>query len=147
MFIAKFVAAFVTILPAAPLTYLSLVASYLIVISAVLTPAAGTLTKFTGTVISSPDFPAPEATLTVNPVGAVVGATVGATVGAVVGGATIAFRDTDPAFTAAEMLERSLSPNVEPVTFTVVAVISEVKTLKVTLTNTPFVLINPFDIV
>ena len=68
MFIAKFVAAFVTILPAAALTYSSLVASYLIVISAVLIPLEGTFAKLTGTTIVSPDFPDTEFTLTENPV-------------------------------------------------------------------------------
>ena len=68
MFIAKFVLGSVTILPAAPLTYSNLLASYVIVMSAVLIPFDGTFAILTGTTTCSPTFPLTESTLTVNPV-------------------------------------------------------------------------------
>ena len=62
LFDAKFTPGFVTMLPAATLTYSSLVESYSIVISAVPIPFEGTFDKPTGTTISSPLLPDTEPT-------------------------------------------------------------------------------------
>ncbi len=106
MFIAKFVLGFVTILPAAPLTYSSLLASYVIVISAVLIPPDGTFAKLTGITTCSPTFPLTESTLTVKPVdGCVVDCGDGAAVccvGGVVGCAGF------PVFADEELTEKLL---------------------------------------
>ena len=56
-------------LPASPLTYSRLAASYSIVISAVLTPSEGTLLKLTGTTTVSPASPDTDATSTLKAFG------------------------------------------------------------------------------
>ncbi|OPZ85358.1 MAG: hypothetical protein BWY74_03938 [Firmicutes bacterium ADurb.Bin419] len=126
----------------------------MIVISAAQIPLEGTFAKYTGNTNVAPLLADAESTLTVNPLpttGVFAGVFVGVTTVCVFVGVTTDVCTVSPvivivpAFNFADTLARDLSPNVASFRLTVAA--PEFNALNVILTNNPFWLIYPFDIV